>query len=357
MIFFGLVVLCLLCLALLGLAYWISGRLLYPRPHPVTCTPVDYGLAYEEVAFQSSDGLLLKGWWIPAGGAARLEGQSPAVVLLHPLFCNRHGFRVQHQNWPCLLQADINLLKATRGFHQAGYAVLTFDFRSHGQSQQGLCAGGLAEDQDVAAAVDYVFSRMVAAAPAETPQVGLVGFGLGAAAALTAVGREKGSAKKFWLFSGDTEGGVGWTEVHPPNVKLLRFLVAVQPASLGVLVRGYFRQVSGPLSLILLPLVDWLCQWRGGYPLAAASLLKYVREVHLPVLYVQVQADPWAGGEEVQKLYEATPGPKQAWWIEEPLGRPEAYDYVGDHLENVLAFAAQCVSQSIPDRLEEALAG
>jgi alpha-beta hydrolase superfamily lysophospholipase len=40
---------------------------------------------------------------------------------------------------------EVDLLKTAHGFHQAGYAVLLFDFRSHGESQAGLCAGGLSE--------------------------------------------------------------------------------------------------------------------------------------------------------------------------------------------------------------------
>lgn len=341
MIFFVLVVLFLLFLALLGLGYWISGLLLYAWRQPVTRTPEAYGLAYEDITFQSSDGLVLKGWWIPAERTSDLEKQSPTVIVLHPMFGNRHGFSVQHQGWPRLFRTNVDLLKTVQGFHQANYAVLVFDFRSHGESQSGRCAGGLNEDQDVVGAVDYVFSRMAAASPASPPQVGVVGFGLGAAAALAAVGREKGSAETIRLFSGDTEGGVGWISVPPPNIKILRFLVAVQPASLGVLVRGYLRQVSAPLNWVLVPLIDWLCQWRGGYPLGAAFLLKFAREVNVPVLYIQARADPWGGCGDVQRLYDATPGPKQLWWIEEPLGRLEAYDYIGDHLGCVLAFAAQ----------------
>ena len=75
-----------------------------------------------------------------------------------------------------------------------------FDFRGHGGSQGGRCAGGLTEDQDVRGAVDKAFKRIAAEVPArETPQVGVVGFGLGASAAIAAVGREKGGAEVLFL--------------------------------------------------------------------------------------------------------------------------------------------------------------
>lgn len=337
MILAWLGVLLLLCLALLALAYWVSGLLLYARRQPLTRTPVDYGLAYEEVTFQSPDGLALKGWWVPSKRISS-EAGNRAVVLLHPMFGNRHGCSLRERGWPRLFRAEIDLLKTVRSFHQAGYGTLVFDFRSHGQSQHGLCAGGLAEDQDVAAAVDYVFGRL---AEQGTPRVGVVGFGLGAAAAIVALGRDKSGTETLRIFNGDTEGGVGVISVPPPNVKLLRFLVAVEPASLGSLFRAGLGRIWPPLNWILFPLVNRMCTWRGGYPLHAAALLKFAREIRIPVLYVQAGPDLGTGSGEVQSLYEVTPGPRHMWRIEGPPGRLETCAYVGDHPERMLAFAAE----------------
>jgi pimeloyl-ACP methyl ester carboxylesterase len=342
MILLTSVLLTVFLLALLGMSYWISELLLYAWRQPVTCTPADYGLMYEDVTFLSQDGLTLKGGWISA--EARAKEYGPVVIICHPMFGNRHGLCVQRQAWPRLFWTDVDLLQTAQAFHQAGYAVLMFDFRSHGESQRGLCAGGLTEDQDVMGAVDYVFSR-IATETAAPPSVGVVGFGLGAAAALAAVGWEKGGAEVIRVFSGDSEGGSGFIEIQPANVKRLRFLVAVQPASLGVLLRGYLHQMAGPSGWVLVPLVDRICQWRGGYPLAVTSLLKRVSGVHIPVLYIQSHSDPWGKCGEVQSLYNATPGLKQICWIEEPFGRLETYVHVGEHLETVLAFAAQYTSK------------
>ena len=105
MILFALGVLALLLLALLALAYRISGLLLYPPRQPVTRTPGDYDLEYEEVAFQSRDGLALKGWWIPASRAPGMTGPSPTVLLLHPMFGNRQGFSGHGHGQPRLLRS------------------------------------------------------------------------------------------------------------------------------------------------------------------------------------------------------------------------------------------------------------
>jgi uncharacterized protein len=341
------VLLLLFLLALIGMSYWISTLLLYGRRQPITRTPAAYGLAYEDVTFRSKDGLTLQGWWLPAAATQR-NGTEPVVILLHPFLGNRHGLLVQQPGWPRLFATEVDLLKLAQACHQAGFAVFMFDFRSHGVSQQGLCAGGLTEDQDVMGAVDYVFNRM--AATAVTPAVGVIGFGLGAAAALAAVGREKGGAEVIRVFSGDSEGGSGFITIPPPNVKRLRFLIAVQPASLGVLLRGYLRTVARPLAWVLPPLVDKFCQWRGGYPLTAIFLLKCIQEAHVPVLYLQACADPWGDCREVQRFYDATPGLKQINWIEESFGRVETYAYVTEQPELVLTFAAQQLQEAPLDK-------
>ena len=322
-------------LLILSFVFWLSSLLLYPPRQLLTRNPSNYGLDYEEVSFESTDHLALKGWLIPCSASA------PVVILLHPQFGNRHGVDAHRKPWPGSFQTEVDLLKVAQAFHQAGWAVLMFDFRSHGESQRGLCGGGMTEDQDVTGAVDYTFNRLVASLPeGETPRVGVVGFGLGASAILAAVGRMKGKGEKLMVFTGDSEGGAGWTEIQPPNIKRLSFAILVQPVSLGSLLRGWLEDIMPALS-ILIPFVDRLCQARGGYPLDGNLLLKAVREVYLPVLIIQIRLDHWSASSELQDLYEVLPGPKRIEWIEAPSGRLEVFRYLVDHPQALLDFAAQ----------------
>jgi alpha/beta superfamily hydrolase len=320
-------------LSILTLSDWIAHRLLHPRRQPATRSPESYGLKFEPVDFSSTDGLLLKGWWIPAAPGAPAR----SVILLHPMFGNRQGLSVRQAPGPGFGQVDLDLLKLAAVFHHEGYAVLLFDFRSHGESQGGLCAGGLTEDQDVVGAVNYVFGRLAI----ENPQVGLVGFGLGAAAALTAIGRYRGGTEAMWLFSGDSQSASDFTRVPPANIKRLQFLVAVQPASLGTLVRGYLRQIVGPFSRPLVSLASQFCVLGGGFPLDRAALLKFARRMTVPVLYVQARREPWGDCDEVQLLSDATPARTQIWWIDETYWRIAAFEHVVEHSEPVTAFAEQ----------------
>jgi hypothetical protein len=49
---------------------------------------------------------------------------------------------------------------------------------------------------------------------------------------------------------------------------------------------------------------------------------------------------------ELQRLIDATPGPKQLWPIDVPLGRLETYAYVIDNPECILSFAMQHTSDA-----------
>lgn len=110
-----LVLVLLFLLALIGMSYWISTLLLYGHRHPLTRTPAEYGLAYEDVTFRSKDGLSLQGWWLPAAATQRNRSE-PVVILLHPFLGNRHGLSVQQQGWPRLFTTEVDLLKLALRF-------------------------------------------------------------------------------------------------------------------------------------------------------------------------------------------------------------------------------------------------
>ena len=344
MYLFGSILLLLVVLALIANAYRISTLVLYPPRQPISRTPADYGLAYEDISFASKDGLLLHGWWLPGRANALTHDPDPVVLILHPHFGNRHGLCTERQGWLPISENDLDLLLVAQAFHQAGYAVLMFDFRSHGESPRGLCAGGFTEDQDVLGAVDYLFQR-VAPDNLERPKVGVIGFGLGAAATLVALGREKGGADVIRVFSGDSEGGSGFLAIQPLSVKRLRFLVAVQPDALKTAVSAILRTRIGACGLFLRPMVDLFCQWRGGFPLSATALDRFVGEAHIPLLYIHTNADSQTESGDIQRLYDLTPGPKQICRLDNLMGAHGTYLHVVSQLDPVLAFAAQQVNQ------------
>src|SRR5262245_26721716 len=117
--------------------YWLAGRVVTgrfqnPDKENQGLTPKSFELPFEEVAFQSSDGVALKGWWVPA---AEAKG---SVVLVHGL--NR---------------ARIEMVKKTPFLAKAGWNSLLFDLRHHGESGGTARTFGAKEKADVAAAVAF----------------------------------------------------------------------------------------------------------------------------------------------------------------------------------------------------------
>jgi fermentation-respiration switch protein FrsA (DUF1100 family) len=125
------------------------------------------GLA-EEVSFPSiGDAIRLSGWFFRAPEASASH-PAPAIVLCHGIWTGRR-----------------ECLPLALRFCAAGYNVLTFDFRAHGQSDGRFTSVGLHETNDVLGAVSFVKHR----AEVDPARIGVIGFSMGAAAAIQAAAR------------------------------------------------------------------------------------------------------------------------------------------------------------------------
>ena len=226
----------------LAIGYIFSGVTLHSVRQPITTTPKAYGLEYEDVEFESTDGLTLKGWFIPAepGGDA---GPDKVIILTHPMTFNRHGFLVKNQGWLPLFKTDVDLLQIAPTLHGEGYSLLMFDFRNHGESESGITGAGLSEYQDVLGAIEYIKNRP----SLRNPRIGFFSFCMGANSTIIALSK-----------GGDL-------------VEDIEFMVAIQPVSSYMFFPCYMRDLYTPLSLYLIPIVDRLVQWRGGYAFAEMS--------------------------------------------------------------------------------------
>jgi fermentation-respiration switch protein FrsA (DUF1100 family) len=143
---------CVLGLAVLLTASAVVSSFFLTRRYYLveTRSPAELGLAFENVVFQSSDGLLLRGWWIPSPGSDR------ALIQLHG-----HAGS---------MDPDVQYLPA---WHAAGLNVLMFDFRGHGRSQGRISTFGYLEQRDVQGAVRFAKDEK------QMRRVALVGFSLG----------------------------------------------------------------------------------------------------------------------------------------------------------------------------------
>jgi pimeloyl-ACP methyl ester carboxylesterase len=293
----------ILALSYILTCYIFAQLTLNPKRQPIATTPSEYGMDYEDVEFQSRDGLTLKGWFIP-GDPRRI------ILFTHPMYCNRHGFLVREKSIFMATQTDIELLLSLKALHDQGYSILCFDFRNHGESQAGLTGVGLNEYQDVLGAVDFLQEHK----GLDGADLGLVAYCMGANAAIIALSKD------------------------PHSFARARCLAAVQPISMNVFVRSYVQSTYTRLGLIVLPLTDWIRQRLGGYSLAEMTPGPYVQDLTLPTLYVQGRQDDWTDLGDIRGFYDKTTAPKGFKWIETSRCRPEAYQQLGLHPEPLVDF-------------------
>ncbi len=141
-----------------GLAYQVARSYAYPPEPRITPkeTPQDYGTPYQEVVLITRDGLRLAAWYTPPQGTD--------VILLIGHGNGAHRMARVHS-------------EAAR---YTGFGVLSWDFRSHGESEGDLRTFGLKEAQDVQAATAFARTQ---------PGIDMVvawGTSMGGAAALWA---------------------------------------------------------------------------------------------------------------------------------------------------------------------------
>ena len=222
----------LLLLAPVGLCLFFSFQVTHRHTLEQARSPAEVGLAFEEVAFPARDGLVLRGWWIPAPGADR------AIISLH----GQGGS----------MDPDLQYLP---DWHVAGFHVLMFDFRAHGRSPGQVSTVGYLERQDAQGAVDFVRARGI-------ERIGFLGFSMGGMVAMLSaplcpeVGAvvSDGAPARLWtgLAGRGLEWGVppwlarplGWLTIALTSLRLRVNLFRYEP------VRSVGRISPRPLLLI-----------------------------------------------------------------------------------------------------------
>jgi uncharacterized protein len=130
----------------------------HPYWRELRARPESFGLKGEDVSFSSSDGILLRAWFIPTRGEAR-----GTVILAHGIDGNRS-----------------DMLPRASFLVRDHYNTLLVDLRGHGESGGNYAAPGYLEALDILGAVSYLRRRDL-----RTPIVAL-GHSYGAVAAIYA---------------------------------------------------------------------------------------------------------------------------------------------------------------------------
>jgi len=136
-----------------------ASNMLYYPTHQTYGNPSDFGYRHENVTFQSRDGTVLAGWFIPAVG-------EPRGTVLH--------FHGNAQN----MTAHFPFVS---WLPREGFNVFVFDYRGYGKSEGRPDRNGVYEDS--CAALEYLRSRP----DIDRDRILILGQSLGGANALAAI--------------------------------------------------------------------------------------------------------------------------------------------------------------------------
>ncbi|CAE7698736.1 unnamed protein product [Symbiodinium sp. CCMP2592] len=122
-------------------------------------TPKAYDMAYEDVRFPAMDGCQLAAWYIPAKDKA---SKKLAIVGHQSWACaNKSGCETHYRHGWVKVEG-IDYVKLHKVLHDAGFHVVAYDLRNHGESESKLPSGfGEVEFMDAMGVMDWVNGHSV----------------------------------------------------------------------------------------------------------------------------------------------------------------------------------------------------
>ncbi|RBP43816.1 hypothetical protein DES53_105215 [Roseimicrobium gellanilyticum] len=289
----------------------LAGMVKMPRSF-IFKTPDEYGIqGWSELSIPSDDGTPLEAWYIPARG-----GESNKLVIFnHALPMCRAGYP-GHMGppWSNFIEpVEIDFVIQYKHLTDAGYNVLTYDFRNHGASgaaNGGVCGVGQWEWRDCVGVKKYVDAH---------PRL---------------------SQMKVALYS-QCLGGVSQYAAITKRPELFENVLCLcsplVPNMTSVFENLSEKQGIGQYQ----ELIDLELLKLGGFPAADMSGALWAPNVKLPILMWQVLQDAVIKNPgDAQRTFDLLASTdKELYWIEGTTKRFEdGYNWFGRYPEKVLSF-------------------
>jgi pimeloyl-ACP methyl ester carboxylesterase len=286
-------------------------------------SPAEYNLSSETVTLQSTDGIPLKAWWLPAQqedaatrGAGVTQAGTPEsrpsvnVILAHGRDMNRSG-----------------MLPRAAFLVRHNYNVLDLDLRAHGESGGDYITPGYREAFDVMGGVAHIRSR------GEHGPIVVLGYSYGAVAALHAAAQCPNINAVIADSAFITPDDVLKNVAHHKGIPL-KYKVGIWMAQVPLLNRS----------------ADFFFWMRTGVKLDRnkASGIAAARRIHdQSVLYISGQQDWLAPSRNARIMYQETPSAHKDFLLV-PGNHNTTYSGAPEFYEtNVLAFLNQYVSRQV----------
>jgi dipeptidyl aminopeptidase/acylaminoacyl peptidase len=223
------------------------------------------GIKFEEVIIASFDGLKLHGWWFEA------SAQAPTIVVVHGVKKNR-----------------TDVVRASITLRLAGFNVLVYDGRGHGNSEGRYITYGFYERRDLESVLEWLVSEK----QVDRNRIGLAGESMGAAIILQV------AAQNPWI-------GAVWAD--SPFASLRRVTREY--------VSRYTKLPDSMLTPVLGPAFH-VANYRGKFNIDEVDPLRLAAQIKSPVYLVHGTADQTIPVSHSQVIHDALGCKKDLWIVE-----------------------------------------
>ena len=276
-----------------------------PPQQEVWTTPAELDMAYEDVQFSSKDGVHLSGWFIPGNVNGRHKGDT--VVMAHGWLANRLGGQGKSTLAKWSGVRGLNVLPLVYALHLAGFNVMMFDFRNHGESASASpVTFGKRESSDLLSAIDYAANHE----ESDPERICVIGISMGANTTI------------FTL----------------PQTTQIKAAVAAQPVTAAVFNESFARTLLGSFAPVFTMIINKVYKMAGGPAMDELRPANAAAQAgDTPVLYIQGTGDPWGSVADVQGMADATAG-ADGVMVAETKDRIEGYEFAINNPELIIDF-------------------
>jgi fermentation-respiration switch protein FrsA (DUF1100 family) len=272
-----------------ALAWLGSNYLLARRPPDAADSPENYALSAEAAELQASGGVTLRGWYVPA------EDSTKTIIV-----CSGANGS---------LDADVHVAP---WLYEAGFNVLLFNWRAHGESGGDVVTLGFDERYDLIAAVQYVKSQ-------GAERVGVLGFSMGGTVAIATAAVYE-----------DIDAVVADSP----------FVFVLSAVAGGLIERG----LPEGLSFLLARLFVSTACLRTRLNLFDIDLVRWINRVApRPLLLIFGEQDVIVPKSEVDPIFARAGEPKEVWRVPEAAHRNIHIHQPEEYRRRILEFFNTCL--------------
>jgi fermentation-respiration switch protein FrsA (DUF1100 family) len=257
-------------------------------PHPSVVDALPYDLSTKEIQFGGADGAILKGWYDPA------VTPKGTIILMHGVHASR-----------------IIMKDRAKFLHKAGFSVLLYDSRAHGESTGKKITFGYLESRDAQAAVALARSF------GPDQRIGILGMTLGGAAALLA---------------------------DPPLPVDALVLESVYP-SMDRAIANRIEMRLGRWAGSLTPLFTLQFPFWIGISADQLRPIDHVSKLPTPKLFIAGTEDRQTPIEESRQLFDRAAEPKEMWAVP-GAGHVDFHKQSAEYEDRILRFFTKYLSKS-----------